>query len=180
MSRYVWRGSEIGGEAVNVQPSISCAKDNLEIGAWSSWSISHQANENDLFVTYSMESVSLTVTDYYNPPKEFLDYDKDTGSHIIEIMGSIDLGMVSVMGAFNFYGDSDDSYYAEVDYPCPKMSTDDVAVSLSAGFGNCGYTSDTDPNLVSVSINASVGDNFASYIVNPDKELAYLVFGTSF
>ncbi len=76
VSRYVFRGSDAGGDGVNIQPSISCAKDNLEIGAWSSWSITSAANENDLYVTYSMESVDLTVTDYYNPPAEFLDYDE--------------------------------------------------------------------------------------------------------
>ena len=180
VSRYVWRGGDAGGDGVNIQPSISCAKDNLEIGAWSSWSITSAAAENDLFVTYSMDSVALTITDYYNPPAEFLDYDKDTGSHTIEIMGSVDLGIVSVMGAFNVHGDADDSFYAQIDYPCPKTSTANVDVTFAAALGNGGYSSDTDPKLVVLSITADTGDHSASYILNPDSEIAYLVFGTSF
>ena len=181
VSRYVWRGQDLGS-SVSVQPSISCAKNNLEIGAWSSWAISDGgADENDLYVTYSMESVAVTLTDYYNPPGEFLDYDKDTGAHTIEIMGEVDLGIVSVMGAFNVHGDKDDSFYAQVDYPCPKTSTENVDVTFSAALGNGGYSADDDdPKLVVLSITADTGDHSASWILNPDSEIAYLVFGTSF
>ncbi len=96
-------------------------------------------------------------------------------------MGSIDLGIVSVMGAFNVHGDTDDSFYAQVDYPCPKTSTDDVDVTFSAAVGNGRYSADDDdPKLVVLSISADMGDHSASYILNPDSEIAYLVFGTSF
>ena len=32
-------------------------------------------------------------------------------------MASYDLGSLSIMGAFNFHGDADDSYYAEIGLP---------------------------------------------------------------
>ena len=48
------------------------------------------------------------------------------------------------------------------------------------GVGNGVYTTDTDPNLAQVSIDVSSGDYFAQYILNPEAEITFLVFGTSF
>ena len=59
-------------------------------------------------------------------------------------MGSIDLGIVSVMGAFN----------------------DDVDVTFSAAVGNGRYSADDDdPKLVVLRISADMGDHSASYIL---------------
>ena len=57
---------------------------------------------------------------------------------------------------------------------------DETAVSVTVGAGNGSYTTDTDPNLVSVGINLGKADYFASYILNPDKESTFLIFGKSF
>ena len=177
-TRYVWRGSDIG-DAVSVQPYMSYTQGNMEVGAWSAWSITGSANENDLYATYSTGPVALTVTDYYNPHPDnhFLDYNSDTGAHILEAMASCNVGAVDVTGAFNFHGDADDSYYVEVGLPVSVLSDDASDVSLTLGVGNGAYVVERDPALVVLGLNFSRGDYAASYIVNPDSEQSYLVFG---
>jgi len=74
VSRYVWRGLDFG-ESFSVQPSFSITTGRLELGAWGSYSISADgagANENDLYLSYSIQSesgagISFGVTDYYFP-----------------------------------------------------------------------------------------------------------------
>jgi hypothetical protein len=83
------------------------------------------------------------------------------------------------MGAFNFRGDVDDSYYVELGLPLGSLSDDETEVSLSAALGNGVYVVKDDPALVFIGINVSQGDYSASYIVNPDSELNFLVFGKS-
>ena len=191
-NRYFFRGADFG-DAVAVQPYISYTQGAIEIGAWSSWSITsaHGGNENDLYVTYSAGPLAVTLTDYYFPnvlvdphhdpdasASEFLDYGSD-GAHVLEIMASYDLGSLSIMGAFNFRGDDDDSYYVELGLPLSSLSDDETEVSLSAALGNGAYVVEDDPALVFIGINVSQGDYSASYIVNPDSELSFLVFGKS-
>ncbi|MFT5089770.1 MAG: hypothetical protein ACI8PG_004144 [Planctomycetota bacterium] len=85
---------------------------------------------------------------------------------------------ISITGAFNFSGDSEDSFWLEATYDLGEM--DETAVSITAGAGNGAYTTDTDPTLITIGVNLSKGDYFASYILNPDKESTFLVFGRSF
>lgn len=186
VSRYVWRGTDFGN-AVSVQPGIAFSKEAVEIGAWSSWAISGGgANENDLYVSYSVGQVSVTVTDYYFPvkaPGDFFNYSDEDGIHILEASAGVDLGMASVMAAFNFLGDADNSFWVEASLPLAALSGD-VEVGLTVGAGNGVYTNDGaaegDPMVASVSLDVSDGDYFASYILNPDSETSFLVFGRSF
>ena len=91
--------------------------------------------------------------------------------------------MASVMAAFNFLGDADDSFWVEASVPLAALSGD-ADVGLTVGAGNGAYTAngsaEGDPGLVSVSLDVSKGDYFASYILNPDAETTFLVFGRSF
>ena len=191
-NRYFFRGTDFG-DAVAVQPYISYTQGAIELGAWSSWSITSApgGNENDLYVTYSAGPLALTFTDYFFPTvlaashhdptasaSEFLDYGSE-GAHFLEIMASYDLGSLSITGAFNFHGDPDDSYYVEIGLPLAALSDDETDVSLSAALGNGAYVVEDDPTLVFVGLNVSQGDYSASYIVNPDSELSFLVFGKS-
>ena len=184
VSRYVWRGTDFGN-AVSVQPGISYSTGSVEIGAWSSWAITGGgANENDLYISYAAGPVSITLSDYYfpglTPNDRFWSYGDDKGVHILEIAATYatDDMPVSVTGAFNVSGDSEDSFWLEATYDLCEI--DETAVSITAGAGNGVYTADTDPMLVTVGVNVSKGDYFASYILNPDKESTFLVFGSSF
>lgn len=184
VNRYVWRGTDVGN-AVSVQPGMSISYGNIEVGAWSSWAITDGgANENDLYASFSSGPIGITLTDYYFPgltgDDSFFSYGDEDAVHILEISASLALdGMpLSALAAFNVSGDPDDSFWVEATYDLGEM--EETAVSVTAGFGNGFYTTDTDPALVSVGLNMSKGDYFASYILNPDKESSFLVFGRSF
>lgn len=187
VSRYIFRGTDFGN-AVTVQPGIAYSVDmddrSLEIGAWSSWAIDGAgANENDIYASFSVGPVGITVTDYFFPaaaPADFFSYSDGDAVHILEAAVSVDLGMASVMAAFNFSGDSEDSFWVEASLPLDALSTDDVEVGVTVGGGDGVYTTDTDPNLVQVSLDVSSGDYFAQFILNPEAEITFLVFGTSF
>ena len=192
VSRYIFRGVDFGNSAA-VQPYLSVSQEvatgTLEVGAWGSFSITGvdaittgSADENDLYATYSTGSVSVTLTDYYFPgavgSNDFFDYDDESGSHILEIMGTVDFEVASVTGAFNFLGDGEDSIYLEVGVPLTEV--EGVALSLTGIAGNGVYTTDTDFAFTAVGIGASKDSYSATYILNTDSELAFLVFGMSF
>lgn len=143
------------------------------------------ANENDLYISFSSGPIGITLTDYYFPGltgenDSFFSYSDEDAVHILEVSASLALDGMPLSGlvAFNFSGDPDDSFWVEATYDLGEM--EETAVSVTAGFGNGVYTTDTDPALVSVGLNMSKGDYFASYILNPDKESSFLVFGRSF
>ncbi|MYA24659.1 MAG: hypothetical protein F4Z30_18610 [Gemmatimonadetes bacterium] len=184
VNRYVWRGTDFGN-AVSVQPGMSITHGNIEVGAWSSWAISDGgANENDLYVSFSSGPIGITLTDYYFPGltenDDFFNYSDEDGAHILEISASLapDGVPLSALVAYNVSGDADDSFCAEATYDLGEM--EETAVSVTVGLGNGFYTTTTDPALVSVGLNMGKGDYFASYILNPDKESTFLVFGRSF
>ena len=213
VNRYVWRGTDFGN-AVSIQPGMSISHGNIEIGAWSSWAITDGgANENDLYASFSSGPIGITLTDYYFPgltedddffsynnySAEELEEDKDgdgeldkSNPHILEISASLapDGVPLSALVAYNFFGDTDNSFWAEATYDLGEI--EETAVSVTVGLGNGVYTYelDEDPeddkapedtiDLVTVGLNMSKGDYFASYILNPNRESTFLVFGRSF
>jgi len=52
VSRYVWRGTDFGNSAA-IQPSISYTSGSVEIGAWSSWSLTGDTRSNQEGTTRS-------------------------------------------------------------------------------------------------------------------------------
>ena len=181
VSRYVWRGTDFGNSA-SVQPYLSVGFAGVEAGAWASYPITAAgANENDLYLSYAVGPVGITITDYYFPGDtsivKFGNYSDDGGNHILEAMLSFEMAGFSAMGAMNFYGDDDNSMYFELGYEV--YSKDDMSVSAFAGAGNEVYVSDGDFGLVNLGVSASKGNLSASYIINPDADVSYLVFGYS-
>ena len=184
VSRYVWRGTDVGN-AVSIQPGMSYSSSSVEIGAWSSWAINGgSANENNLYVSFTTGPVAIAITDYYFPAftanDRFFRYGDGDAVHILEASASLTRAdmPISLICAFNFSGDTENSFWIEGTYDLGEM--DETAVSVTVGAGNGSYTTDTDPNLVSVGINLGKADYFASYILNPDKESTFLIFGKSF
>ncbi|MBN1408216.1 MAG: hypothetical protein JW956_10520 [Calditrichaceae bacterium] len=182
VSRYVWRGTDFGNSA-SVQPYLSVGFAGLEAGAWASYPISASgANENDLYLSYAIGPVGITVTDYYFPGDtsivKFGNY-ADDGNHILEASVSFEMAAFSAIGAMNFYGEDDNSMYFELGYEV--YSKDDMTVSAFAGAGNKVYVTneDGDFGLVNAGITASKGNLSASYIINADADVSFLVFGYS-
>lgn len=183
VSRYIFRGTDFGN-AVTVQPGLAYSTDAFEIGAWSSWAIDGGgANENDIYASFSAGPVGITITDYFFPaaaPADFFSFSDGDAVHILEAAASAELGIASVLGAFNFSGDPENSFWVQASLPLEALSSDDVEVGLTVGAGNGVYTTDTDPNLVQVSLDVSSGDYFSQFILNPEAEITFLVFGASF
>ena len=173
VSRYVWRGTDYGNAAA-VQPGIETTVGPVALGAWGSWSISPgpadaSGNECDLYVSTTVGPVGLTLTDYFFPAYAGTDSLLNVDKHVFELSGGADVGPVSVLAAANVSGDDDNSTYLELTYG-----------AFSLGLGNGAYSTDGEFAPVSLGISAS-RDNFsASYIINPDQETSFLVFGVNF
>ena len=175
VSRYVWRGTDYGN-AVSVQPSIETALGPVTLGAWGSFPLTDAigtsataGNECDLYASTTVGPVGLTLTDYFFPAYAGTDSLTNIDKHIIEVSGGADVGPVSVLAAANVSGDDDNSTYLELTYG-----------AFSLGLGNGVYSTDGEFAPVSIGVSAS-RDNFsASYIINPDQETSFLVFGVNF
>jgi hypothetical protein len=102
MSRYIWRGVNLGGCSPVIQPWLKykvSSKDTthiLSIGAWGSYTFSQTSNQElDLYLTYTFKNViSFALTDYFFPEhystkdrSSYLNYDSDSTCHVFE--GSI-------------------------------------------------------------------------------------------
>ena len=173
VSRYVWRGTDFGNAAA-VQPGIETAVGPVTLGAWGSWSISPgpadaSGNECDLYASTTVGPVGLTLTDYFFPAYAGTDSLLNIDIHVFELSAGADVGPVSLLAAANVSGDDDNSTYLELTYG-----------AFSLGLGNGAYSTDGEFAPVSIGVSAS-RDNFsASYIINPDQETSFLVFGVNF
>ena len=173
VSRYVWRGTDYGNAAA-VQPSIETTIGPVALGAWGSWSISPgpadaSGSECDLYASTTVGPVGLTLTDYFFPAYAGTDSLLNVDIHVFELSAGADVGSVSVLAAVNVSGDDDNSTYLELTYG-----------AFSLGLGNGAYSTDGEFAPVSIGVSAS-RDNFSvSYIINPDQETSFLVFGVNF
>ena len=175
VSRYVWRGSDYGN-AASVQPGIETAVGPVTVGAWGSFPITDPigtsataGNECDLYASTTVGPVGLTLTDYFFPAYAGTDSLLNVDIHVFELSAGADVGPVSVLAAANVSGDDDNSTYLELTYG-----------AFSLGLGNGAYSTDGEFAPVSIGVSAS-RDNFsASYIINPNQETSFLVFGVNF
>jgi len=173
MSRYVWRGTQFGGNAPSIQPAISLAAGNFEIGVWGAFSTAgaNVGQEVDLYVSYSFlnEMFTATLTDYFFPAEgvnyDYFEYSKDKTGHILE--GALSFNgtekiPLSLLLAVNFYGAdaariNDDpnsadfnkkdgiqlSSYAELGY---ATAVNDVSLDVFMGF-NLTAPKKADPSI---------------------------------
>ncbi len=85
-------------------------------------------------------------TDYFFPaaaPADFFSFSDGDAVHILEAAASAKLGIASVLGAFNFSGDPENSFLVQASQPLEALPSDDVEVGLTVGAGNGVYTTDT-------------------------------------
>ena len=180
-NKYVWRGADLGD--FSIQPMISTEVGPVEVGVWSSYALSDNSlSELDLYVSGSIGSFDLAVTNYYFPGTALgdpgaLDFE---GGSLTGLEGSIGttLGSFSIMGAYFFDGEDT---YVEVGYPLAGF---DVAI----GAGDTGYSMDGEFALVNVSLSTGkdikITEDFSlplsgSLIYNPDTDIMYVAVGVS-
>ena len=175
VSRYVWRGTDYGN-AASVQPSIETAIGPVTVGAWGSFPLTDAigtsataGNECDLYASTTVGPVGLTLTDYFFPAYVGTDSLLNLDIHVFELSAITDVGPASILAAANVSGAEDNSPYLELTYG-----------AFSLGLGNGAYSTDGEFAPVSLGVSAS-RDNFsASFIINPDQETSFLVFGINF
>ena len=138
VSRYIWRGVNLGGSSPSVQPYVEYGfgseDHSFAIGAWGAYSLSgtQTGQEADLYVSYTIKSMfSLTVTDYFFPDEtaarnKYFNYNMDwdkinsgeeaqTG-HVVEAAISFngtEKLPISVMFAMNVWGADSRKYKEE-------------------------------------------------------------------
>jgi uncharacterized protein (TIGR02001 family) len=184
VSSYVWRGAKFGDGAA-VQPCIEFSAGGFALGAWGSFDLANDIDsEADLYVGYGFDfGLYAGLTDYFFPSyegenPEYLDGD----NHTIEANLGYEVGPVSISANMYIDDNSNDDMYFELGY-------DFGLASIFVGGGDESYTADGDFAICNVGITAgkdiAVTDSFsvpvfASFIVNPDIEQTYMVFGMSF
>ena len=179
-SSYVWRGTEYG-TGLAVQPWMELGSGNLTGGVWGSFNQAegeYDGNELDLWVSYDFGPLALTVTNYTFPGAGGAG---DVFDGDIEVSGSASLGPVDL--TVGYFTDLE-ALYIEAGFPIGP-------VGVAVGYGSDGagaFYAGGDSGLVNVSFSGSkdiaITEDyslpvFGSFIINPDAEAAFLVFGFS-
>ena len=198
VSRYVWRGQDLGG--VSVQPTLGIGFKGLSLSAWGSVGLSNplDTREFDLTLAYSAGGFNIGVTDYWfdsglDPLNRYFAYSPDCTNHVFEANLGYDFGFASLQWYTNFAGNDSlnesgrlaYSSYLEASVP---FSIGDIDWTAAAGvvpfatdfYGTDGFS------FVNLSLTASkdirVTDTFSiplftQVAFNPCSNAAYLVAG---
>ena len=156
-----------------VQPSINYSTNSVEIGTWVSQSMNGDHSETNIYISLSAGPVNLMVTDYTDASNDLF----SVGDHLIEVMASYEHGDLSAAIALDVLNGNND-LWVELGYSMGKVGDADVGFSL--GLGNEKYTSDGDPMVALLGVNASQGSYFASYQINPEAKGNMVFIGKSF
>ena len=136
-SSYVWRGTQFGN-GPHVQPWMSLGYGNLELGAWGSVPLTagDTGAELDLYVSYDLGPLALTVTNYTFPIAggAYLDGEGLFEGDYLEVSGSGSVGPIDLtVGYFTEL----EALYIEAGF---SIGVVDVAI---------GYAGEDDSNSVS-------------------------------
>jgi len=207
VSRYVWRGYDFG-QSASIQPSLSVTSGGFEGGAWGSYALtSAGANELDLYASYTAGVLTVGVTDYYFPSappdlgvtsgSDYFNFDDGgNGAHYIEPFVGVSVGDLSFTLATVVYNDPTFSTYVEAAYGFEVSGTSlgialgsVVALDPVAGSpGSAFYGTSKDATVTNIALSASRDvpitssftlPVFGSYVINPETERAFLLFGFS-
>jgi hypothetical protein len=185
VSSYVWRGTQFGSGS-HIQPYMDLGSGNLTGGVWGSFPTSAKGggNELDLWVSYDFGPLALTITNYTFPGEGGV-YSKDEGlfnGDYTELSASTSIGGVDLSAG----------YFTEVEALYIELGTSIGAVDVALGYGDDQsdpFYADGGSGLVNMSFSGSkdiqISDSYAlpvfgSFIINPEAETAFLVFGISF
>ncbi len=146
-------------------------------------------------------NISVVVTDYYFPLAgikwgNFNNYDdpKGPGAHTVEAglsIGGPESFPVTLSGFINVYNDAGSNTYFQLDYS-PTVAEIPLNFFIGAAGGstdNPGYYGTAKFNVINVGVGASksikITEDFSlpvnvAFIVNPNAEISYLVFGLTF
>jgi hypothetical protein len=203
VSRYIWRGIELGGNTPSFQPTVKLTVSSLTAGFWGAYSLSDSKglNEIDIYASYSFElsdagSLSFGVTDYTNPNSGTKignihnhNDEEGPGAHFIELnAGYAGSESFPLSLSFNMflYNLKNNPIYLQVGY---STSIENVVLDLFAG-GTPGedteYYGTTNFSIINFGFTASKSIKFTedfslpifgSVILNPASENLFFVAG---
>lgn len=200
VSKYIWRGQDLGSAAV--QPTLGIGYKGLSLSAWGSYGIADPADtkELDLTLAYETGGLSIGVTDYWfsegqDPQGRYFKYDAHGTNHLFEATVGYDFGIASLQWYTNFAGndgvnkDGDRAYssYVEANVPFRLGGVDWTATAGAVPFATTSYGT-SGFAVINLALQATkdikITDSFslpvfAQVAANPCSQKAYLVFGFS-
>jgi hypothetical protein len=198
VSRYIWRGQELGG--VSFQPSMGISAWGLSLSAWGNVGISNfqDTKELDLTLAYSIGGFNIGVTDYWfdsgpEPDALYFNYTAGSTNHIFEANVGYDFGFLAIQWYTNFAGNDAIapngklafSSYAELTVPFKIGPTEWSFAAGVVPFATEFYAADRF-SLVNLSLTASIDipitDRFSlpvytTLATNPLTRQAFLLVG---
>ncbi|WP_372773059.1 hypothetical protein [Mangrovibacterium sp.] len=184
-SSYIWRGAKFG-EGAALQPYVEFSTGGFALGAWGSVnSGSSESLEMDLYASYSIGAVSLTVTDYYFGG----DWTSPKSTHYLEPSLGVSAGDFSFTAAYMLLPEDGETKFGEEGdtYLEAGYSFGSFDVALGAGDGQ--YSDDGDFAVCNISVGTSkdivVTDTFTlpvsgAVILNPSTGGFFITAGISF
>ena len=205
VSRYIWRGFDLGSDVPSIQPKMEFDAGGFGIGFWGAYPTANPGalNEIDIYTSYGFAlaesgNLSIGVTDYTNPNSgtkygNFNNWDNTAGpgAHFLEAnlnYSGPEKFPISLSFNIFFYNLENNPIYFQVGY---STTVKDVGVDFFVGGtpGEKNFYYGTDQfNLINVGITASkevkFTDSFSlpvfgSVILNPNKEDIFFVLGFS-
>ena len=205
VSRYIWRGSDLGENTPSIQPNLSFGISGLTVGFWGAWPTANPAglDEIDIYASYAIDlktagGLSLGVTDYTNPNSgtkigNFNNYDNKNGAGAHFLEANVNYSAPEsfpIYLSFNifFYNLKNNPIYVEAGY---STTVKDIGFSAFAGLTpgeDQAYYGVTNFSVINLGIKASkeikVTDSFSiplfgSVILNPASENLFYVLGVS-
>lgn len=205
VSRYIWRGSDLGNNTPSVQPTIEFSDGGFAFGFWGAWATADPKglDEIDIYANYSIDlsksgGLNLGITDYTNPNSgtkmgNFNNYNDPSGpgAHFLEAnVNYSGPSSFPISLSFNvfFYNVANNPIYVEAGY---STSVKDVGLDFFAGATpgeSGGYYGVTKFSVINTGIKVSkeikITDSFnlpifGSVILNPASEDMFYVLGVS-
>ena len=198
VSKYIWRGQDLGSAAV--QPTLGIGYKGLSLSAWGSYGIADPADtkELDLTLAYTVGRLNIGVTDYWfteglDPQGRYFKYDAHATNHLFEANVGYDFGILALQWYTNFAGndgvnkDGKRAYssYVEVAVPFKLATVDWTATAAAVPWATTSYGA-TGFAVTNLALKATkdikITDTFSVPVFaevsgNPCSQKAYLVFG---
>ncbi len=200
VSRYIWRGCDLGEAAI--QPTLGVSAAGFDLSLWGSTGIVNwtDTKELDITLSYGIAGLSVGVTDYWfnagpEPYGRYFKYAKETTNHVFEAFVGYDFGFASISWYTNFAGNdhkadgsSAFSSYCELAAPFSLGGAEWTAALGFVPFESPFYGTDGF-SVTNISLTASkeleITESFslpisAGLTVNPCSEMSYFTVGISF
>jgi hypothetical protein len=202
-NRYVWRGLDYGSSP-SIQPTIEYShKSGFKAGYWGAFSTLGTYNEIDFYISYSISSFDLVMTDYFfsesgipsSKAFRYLNFDNETTGHGTEFSifwnGTENLPLTLMAGTFfwgadkNADGKQNYSTYVEAKYEFEtKAGNIEAIIGFTPAEGLYGNTLGVINLGIGTTKEIKITDHFSlpvqcAVIVNPQTSNIFLLFGIS-